>query len=148
MIAAALILAWLAMLAAGRTATGRAMRRRSVEAPARWLAGWTRGQLVTLALIFTGAALLIGVMEHEGMLLIGMYSPEVVMLLASVEFTTMVDVIVATLLTATTMRLGAVRLWLGMRLTPRGRAPRARRGRRKKPPANDDGEGEPLPLAA
>lgn len=148
MIIAALILTWLAMLAAGETRTGRAMRRRLVDAPARWFARWTRGQLITLVLIFSGAAVLIGVMEHEGALLVAMYSPEVVMLLASVEFTSMVDVIAAVLLTAGSMRMGMVRAWLGARIAPRGRAPRTRRVRRIKPPANDDEDPRALPLAA
>lgn len=147
MIAAALVLIWLAMLAAGRTCTGKAMRGVLVEAPARWFSRRTRGQLITLALIFTGTALVIGVMEHEGVMLMAMYSPEIVMALASIEFT-MVDVIVATLLTATSLRLGMVRAWLGVRLLPRSRAPRTRRIRRVKPPANDDCDEGALPLAA
>ncbi|MEI9850469.1 MAG: hypothetical protein WDN24_05970 [Sphingomonas sp.] len=148
MITAAMILIWLAMLAGGRTTTGKAMRRVLVEAPARWLSGWTRGQLITLALIFTGAAIVIGVMEHEGAMLMAMYSPEALMLLASIEFTSMVDLIAATLLTATTMRLGAVHMWRARAWHRAAGRRGTRRARRAKPPANDDCDGGALPLAA
>jgi hypothetical protein len=141
MIGLGAILVWLAMLWAGDTATGRAMRRVLVDAPARWCSRWTRGQLISWALIFVGFGAAILVMEQEGMALVAMASPELLMLLASVEFTGLVDLIAAAVLTAGSMRFGLVRAWIVARLAPRGRAVRTRPARREMLPSNDDEDG-------
>lgn len=78
MLATGLLLMWLALFAAGDTPVGRAMRAMGVDAPARRLSRWSRGQVLLVVLTLAVAATIIWVMEDEGRLLLGMFGPEVV----------------------------------------------------------------------
>lgn len=140
----ALLVLLLMLFAAGETPVGRAMHRVLVERPAAWLAGFTRGQVLLL-----GASLLFGVllfllMEEEGLRLFGMYAPELMGLITSIELTSAVELLVVTVATATTARARAVLHWMRAKLPGRSRRrPRQRQARRS---ANDE-EGPALIFA-
>ena len=137
-----LIALWLTMLAARGTPIGRGMRRLAVEAPARWLARVTRGQAITFllfALFLGGIALLL---EEEGIRLAAMYAPELIGMLASLEFTAAIDALAVTIAAFSAGRAALVRDWLKVRLgTGLRRARRTRRVRRDQAPSNDDEPG-------
>jgi len=144
----ALIGLWLTLIAARGTPIGKAMHRWMVEAPARWLGRFTRGQLLLLAVMVAGGAVMMWLLEEEGLQLMAMYSPELLGLLASVEFTAAIDAVAATLVAASAMRFSMVRTWVRMRM--RGGTTRARRTQRiRRPgsPANDE-DGPALLLCA
>lgn len=138
MLAIGLLLIWAALQLAGATRTGRAMRAALIERPAAWLNRFSRGQAILVAMSLLFAALLFWIMEEEGLRLLGMYAPELVGLLASVEFTAAIDAVAVAIATATSVRLRGMAAWVKMRLPrPGPRARRHPRGRRAAPPAND-----------
>ncbi len=138
---------WLTLLAAGDTPIGRGMNRIAVEGPARWLGRFTRGHAITflLCVLFLGTVALL--LEEEGLRLAAMYAPELIGLLASMEFTAAIDALAVAIATASTLRIVVVRDWVRTRLGKGMRARRTRRVRRAAPPSNDDEPGA-LPLAA
>jgi hypothetical protein len=144
---AALLGLWLALLVAGHTPTGRTLRRALIEAPARWLMRWSRGDLLLMLLLVAGAALVIWLMENEGRLLLAMFGPEVVSTLMMLELGTWLDGVVTLVAMGSALRLRGLRHWLAMRLP--GARPRAVRTRRvRRPSAANDSEDGPTALAA
>ncbi|MFL9841459.1 hypothetical protein ABS767_10835 [Sphingomonas sp. ST-64] len=139
MLAIATLLIWAALLLARGTGTGRTLNVVLVVNPARWLNRFTRGQAIVLGLSALFAGLLFWIMEEEGLRLASMYAPELMALAASVEFTAAVDAIMVGIVTAGSMRLRGVKVWLSLRLSrpaPRA-ARRTPRVQRPRPPAND-----------
>ncbi|MHA6719651.1 hypothetical protein ACX40Y_09370 [Sphingomonas sp. RS6] len=147
MMVATLLGLWLALLLAGETPVGQMLRRGLIEAPARWLMRWSRGDLLLTLLVVTGAALLIWLMEDEGRLLIGMFGPELVSTLMMFEVSAWLDALVTLVAMGSALRLRGVRQWVTMRL-PRRRARAVRTRRAKRPAAANDGEDGPVALAA
>lgn len=137
MLAIGLLLVWAALLLAGTTRTGRSMRVALIDRPAAWLNRFTRGQAIFLGISLLFAALLFWIMEEEGLRLFSMYVPELMGLLASVEFTAAIDAVAVAIATAASVRLRGLAAWARTRVP--GRAPRirAQRTRRPAPPAND-----------
>ncbi|NIJ22097.1 hypothetical protein FHS95_003808 [Sphingomonas naasensis] len=139
---------WLALLAAGDTATGRTMRRILVEAPARALNNVHRGQYLMLLLLILVGGTLGWLTEGESLRMMMMGAPELVGMLASLELGVFVDVLAVALLTASTVRIRTVIVLL--RAPFARRAPRARRTHsapQRQTPANDDDRPAPA-LAA
>lgn len=144
MLVALIAFAWFTAWAAPETATGAALHRWTVAAPARWLGQITRGQ-VTVAV---GTALLLiaaSWLGHDANAIVAGGSPELIGLLGSVELSGWIDALAGALLTWTAARASGP----ARRVLPRRPQPRARRARRttaRKPPVNDD--HRPVPLAA
>lgn len=149
MLTIGLLLVWTALCIAGNTSTGRSMSTILIERPATWLNRFSRGQAIFLTLSLLFAALLFWIMEEEGLRLFSMYVPELMGLLASVEFTAAIDAVALAIATAASVRLRGVVAWMKMRLPVR--APRARRTQRVQrpaPSANDaDGPAPAFSLA-
>lgn len=139
MLTIGLLLGWSALLLAGTTRTGRSMRAALIERPAAWLNRFSRGQAIFLAMSLLFAALLFWIMEEEGLRLFGMYVPELMGLLASVEFTAAIDAIAVALATAASIRLRGVAAWARLRLPHPARRNRRTRRVQRPPSANDDG---------
>lgn len=153
---ATLIGIWLAMWAAGTTPTGRWMRRMLVEAPAAWLAKWTRLQAFLFASALVIVTLAILLLDAEGLVIFGLMSPEAAVWTMALEASGYLDAWIAVTITASTLRAGAMRAWMTATLT-RLRRPAARRAararhtqrvRRPSAPANDDADGGPIRIAA
>jgi len=139
MIAIGLLLVWAALLLAGTTDTGRSMRAVLIRRPAAWLNRFSRGQAIFTAGVLLFAALLFWLMGQEGLRLLSMAVPELMGLLASVEFTAAIDAVAVAIATAASVRLRGAAAWVRMRLPGRGtRSRRAQRVRRPAPPANDE----------
>ena len=135
-----------ALLIAGRgTPIGRMLERGLIEMPARQIDRITRGH-VLLALTLAGViGLVFLILDYEGIRLMSMAAPEIATLLTMAEASTWLDVAMAAIVTASTLRLRTTGAHLRERFakvrirTPR---PRRRRTRAAPPPANDD---EPAP---
>lgn len=139
---------WLTLLLAGSTPVGRCLRHGLIEAPARKLARIERKAVITWLILITLGALLFWLMEEEGLRLFGMMMPEVAGWISMFEVASLVDAIAVAAMAASSLRLGAVRNWIGARL-PAGRAKRARRTRTAaRKPANDDDDGAGWAIAA
>lgn len=135
---ATLLLAWLALLAAGGTPIGRTLRRWLVAVPAAMLARITRGQLLLGGMIFATVAMTLWLLGHDGLMLLGMAAPEMAGWLAMIDASMLADVALVTLVTASAVRWQALARWVAMRFVRRApRARRAQRVRRTRPPAND-----------
>ncbi|WP_447726274.1 hypothetical protein [Sphingomonas koreensis] len=149
MLTIGLLLVWAALLLAGTTRTGRSMRTALIERPAAWLNRFTRGQAIFVALLMLFAALIFWIMGEAGLRLVSLAVPELMGLLASVEFTAAIDAVAVAIVTATSVRLRGLVAWARMRLPGQAsRTRRAQRTRRPSPPANDtDGPAPALLLA-
>ncbi|WP_333572991.1 hypothetical protein [Sphingomonas sp.] len=147
MIQGALFLLWLALLVAGDTPVGRRLRAALVEAPARWLNRWSRGDVLLILLLLAGAAAILWLMEAEGRLFLSMVAPDVLAGASMLELGTLLDAAVTATAVFTTLRIRGLRLWLTARFARR--LPRSRRARpQRRCPANDDGDGPALTCAA
>lgn len=137
---------------AGDTPVGRAMQRVLVEAPARWLSRWSAGQLLLMAMLAgtLGTAML--TLEKSDLQLVAMMAPEAVAWITAFEVGAYLDAAIAVVLSASMLRGGGMRGWIGA-LAARvrrgtARAPRGRPARRKLLPDNDDEDPAGLALAA
>lgn len=149
MLTIGLLLGWAALLLAGTTHTGRSMRTLLIERPAAWLNRFRRGQAIFAAVLMLFAGLIFWIMGEAGLRFVSLYAPELIGLLASVEFTAAIDAVAVAIATAASVRLRGAVAWVKMHLP--GRRPRAhrpQRARRSSPPANDtDGPAPALLLA-
>ncbi len=136
----ALIGIWLAMWIARGTPTGAAMHRVLVERPAAWLARIRRSDMLLWLVILTVTAAVIWLLDNEGRVILSMGLPEFASFAAAVDVSALLDLAVVAIVAATTIRVRAIRTWLGGKIAPR--RPRARRPhvRRTRKPANDDEE--------
>lgn len=136
----AMILVWLALVAAGRTPVGRMMRIILVERPAVWLSRLTRGQVLLMGASLLLAVLLFWILEEEGLRMVGMYAPELMGMLASVELTSAIDVLAVAVASMATGRMRAALHWMRARLPARsGRAARPRRRPTQRVANDEDG---------
>lgn len=148
MLTIGLLLGWAALLLAGATRTGQSMRSALIERPAAWLNRFSRGQAIFAAVLMLFAGLIFWIMGEAGLRFASLYAPELIGLLASVEFTAAIDAIAVAIATAASVRLRGVMAWVKMRLPGQGtRTRRTPRTRRTRPPANDDDGPAPALLA-
>lgn len=133
-----LVTVWAAMFAARGTPVGAAMHRMLVERPARFLSGVTRGQWLLAGLALVMLLGFVFVLDAEARMIAMWGMPEALPMLTTIDLSVLLDLAVVTVLTATTVRLRTVRMWIGHRLTPRRPRSRTVRVRRERPPANDD----------
>jgi hypothetical protein len=149
MLTIGLLLGWAALLLAGATRTGQSMRSALIERPAAWLNRFTRGQAIFAAVLMLFASLIFWITGEAGLRFASLYAPELIGLLASVEFTAAIDAVAVAIATAASVRLRGVVTWVNMHLAGRrSRARRVQRARRSSPPANDtDGPAPALLLA-
>ncbi len=148
MLTIGLLLGWAALLLAGTTRTGRFMRTLLIERPAARLNRFTRGQAIFAAVLMLFAGLIFWIAGEAGLRFASLYAPELIGLLASVEFTAAIDAIAVAIATATSVRLRGVVAWVKMRLPGQGsRTRRTQRTRRPRPPANDADGPAPTLLA-
>ena len=149
MLTIALLLGWAALLLAGTTPAGQSMRTMLIERPAAWLNRFSRGQAIFAASLMLVAALIFWIMGEAGLRVASMFAPELIGLLASIEFTAAIDAIAVAIATAASVRLRDVcpgRCIFTHATTPRSR--RARRTKRPSPPANDTDRPAPALLLA
>lgn len=139
MLTIGLLLGWVAVLLAGTTRTGRSMRRALIERPAAWLNRFSRGQAIFAALLMLFAGLIFWIMGEAGLRFASLYAPELIGLLASVEFTAAIDAVAVAIASAASVRLRGMMAWVKMRLPqPRSRMRRTQRAQQRPcPPAND-----------
>ena len=141
----ALLLTWGALMLAGDTPAGRALRRMLVDAPAARLSRVTRGHVTLAILVFGGTGLLIAVLGHEAARFLAMGLPEFAGWVTMFEVTAYLDAAVAVVTAVSMTRIAEIKAWLRTLPSPRrprSRAPRhqrAARGVRK--PSNDDEPG-------
>lgn len=133
-----LLTVWAALFAARGTRSGEAMHRMLVERPASFLSGITRGQWLLTGLVVVMLLGFVFVLDAEARVIASMGLPELLPALAMIDLSVLLDLVVVTVLTATTMRLRNVRMWITHRLAPRRPRSRTVRVRRERPPANDD----------
>lgn len=140
---------WCTLLIAPDTPIARAIRGWTVVRPAARLNRVTRGQVLLVLLLVSGASLIVWLMGHEAVRMMAMSLPELATWITMFEVTAYLDALAAIVAAASTARFGAVRLWLGTVLRRRPATPRARR---TKPgvriAANDAEDGRGLALAA
>lgn len=133
---------WLTLWAAG-TPTGRVMRRILVEAPARMLGAIPRGQYLLLATVLLACGTLAWLTEGEAVRMMLMGAPELLGILASVEIGALVDLLAATLVTASTLRwralVGRARQLVSR---PSHRARRTHSAASRQEAANDDDDDD------
>lgn len=138
MLTIGLLLGWAALMLAGTTPSGRSMRSALIERPAAWLNRFTRGQAILAALLMLFAGLIFWIMGEAGLRFVSLYAPELIGLLASVEFTAAIDAVAVAIATAASVRLRGAVTWVKMHLPgQRSRSRRTQRIRRSGPPAND-----------
>lgn len=138
---------WAAALIAPATPLGRAIAAMIVDRPARMLAAIRRGHVALVTLLAVGAAGLVWLIGEESARLMAMAAPEVASWAVMFEVTTLLDVTIAAVTTASMLSLRgiAARLRPGARLhRPRRRGTAATRP----PAANDDEDGRAVALAA
>lgn len=150
MMAVALALLWAAMVMAGRTPIGRAMRRWLVEAPARQLGRIHRGTVITMLLLAAMLGAIALLLEGDAFRFAAMATPEVASWIAMFEVSAWADAIALAVITASTVRWRAVAGWVKAQIVrkPRPRARRSRNIARRERPSNDDGEAGGLRWAA
>ena len=150
MLTVGLLLGWAALLLAGATRTGQSMRAALIERPATWLNRFTRGQAIFTAVLMLFAGLIFWITGEAGLRFVSLYAPELIGLLASVEFTAAIDAVAVAIATAASVRLRSMTAWVKMRLPgQRSRTRRTQRTRRPNLPANDaDGPARRLACAA
>lgn len=147
MLTIGLLLGWAALLLAGTTRTGRSMRGLLIERPAAWLNRFSRGQAIFAAILMLFAGVIFWLAGEAGLRFASLYAPELIGLLASVEFTAAIDAVAVAIATAASVRLRGVKAWVRMHLPgQRSRTRRTPRTRRPSPPANDS-DGPALLLA-
>jgi len=149
MLTIGLLLGWVAVLLAGTTRTGRSMRGALIERPAAWLNRFSRGQAIFAALLMLFAGLIFWIMGEAGLRFASLYAPELIGLLASVEFTAAIDAVAVAIATAASVRLRGAVVWVKTYLPgQRSRNRRTQRVRRPSPPANDSDGPELLRVRA
>ncbi|KAI1692040.1 hypothetical protein DdX_21480 [Ditylenchus destructor] len=100
--------------------------------------GFTRGQAIFTAVLMLFAGLIFWIAGEAGLRFVSLYAPELIGLLASVEFTAAIDAVAVAIATAASVRLRSMTAWVKMRLPgQRSRARRTQRTRRPNLPAND-----------
>ncbi|GGO92732.1 hypothetical protein [Stakelama pacifica] len=141
----ALLFLWFALLVLPDIPARRSLERALIEVPARRLNELNRGLvIVTIALAVLGL-LLFQLLEQDGMLLFSMALPELSMILASVEVTTLVDIVATALVVSAGIKMRQVTgLIIATMFRPRARTKRTRVQRGHS--ANDDEDG-PATLA-
>jgi len=132
--------AWAILLLAPETPISRAIHRALVVWPAEKLSRVRGGHVLLFALLASVAAVVWWLLADDGLQMLRMGAPEIAAFVTSIEVSAYLDVLAAVIVSASTLRLQAlrgivVRGW--MRLRPRARAPRSRRQRAERP-ANDD----------
>lgn len=139
------ILALLAVMTfASETPTARFLNRAMVELPARLLNRIGRGHAVAAVVILLFCGLLVWSGGADGIRMIAFGLPDAAAWLATFEVSAYVDMIVAMIATAATLRLKLIGTRLATVLRGRGRKPggraraRAARSRPQAEPANDD----------
>lgn len=148
MLTIGLLLGWAALLLAGTTRTGQFMRTALIGRPAAWLNRFTRGQAIFAAGLMLFAGLIFWIAGEAGLRFASLYAPELIGLLASVEFTAAIDAIAVAIATAASVRLRGMMVWVKMHLPgQRSRMRRTQRARRPSPPANDADGPAPVRLA-
>ncbi len=149
MLTIGLLLGWAALLLAGTTRTGQFMRTALIGRPAAWLNRFSRGQAIFVAVLMLFASLIFWIMGEGGLRFVSLFAPELIGLLASIEFTAAIDAVAVAIATAASVRLRGLVTWVKMHLPgQRSRARSMQRTRRPSPPANDsDGPAPALLLA-
>ena len=139
---------WFTLLAAPETPIGRAIHLWAVAKPAARLNRITRGQILFVLLLATGASLVGWLIGHEAVRMMAMGLPDVLAWATMFEVTAYLDAITAIVTAASAARFGGVKAWVQRVFTPRGRvrAPRTQRSRPE--PANDDEDSWGAMLAA
>ncbi|MES2338826.1 MAG: hypothetical protein V4537_12090 [Pseudomonadota bacterium] len=139
MVTLAALLLWLTLLVAPETPIGGAIHRWTVAKPAARLNRITRGQVLFVLLLVTGASLVGWLIGHEAGRLMAMGLPELAIWATMFEVTAYLDTIAAIVTAASAMRFAGIKARVRAVFTPRrpmARAPRARP--RRVEPANDD----------
>lgn len=134
----ALIGIWLTMWLARGTPIGATMHRILVERPAAFLSRINRGHVLFWLLTLSIVAAIVWLLEGDGRMLVSMGLPEFVSFAAAIDLSALLDLALVAVIAASTIRVRAVRIWVGQHIAPR--RPRARRPRvqRLRKPANDD----------
>jgi hypothetical protein len=145
---ATLMALWLALIVAGDTPIGRWLRGMLVTWPARKLARVSRGAVLTWLVLAMGGAALFWLMQDEGLRLYSMMLPDLAAAASAMELGTLVDTLAAVLLTVATIRVDALRGWLGQRRPGRRRARRNERATRRDGGAANDDDDRARGLAA
>jgi hypothetical protein len=140
MLTTIILMAWLSMLVVPDAPLGRFCRRWLVEAPARRLATLRRKTVVIgFALIIT--CVVAGLIGQDAQQIVMFGTPDVAIMLSSIELGTMLDIAAATLIALPMMRPTTIRRWLASRRTTRRRGRIASQRRvRARPAANDDSD--------
>lgn len=133
---------WCTLLLAKGTPIGRLLERALVAWPAARLARIERGAVLTWMVLGAIGLLCFWFLEEDGLRLFTMALPEIAGWVSMFEISALADALVVAVAAASTLRMGAVRHWLGARLGSGRRASRARRARPvERAAANDDEDG-------
>lgn len=143
---------WLLTLSAPATPICRILRHGLVDAPAASLSRITRGQVLLTLLLTVAVALLLWVVEEEGVRLLAMAAPDIAAWVMMFEVTTYLDIMATAVMTASAVRfrsLGAhVRALVVAPFTRRSGRERASRPTHIRPADNDDEDRPAFALAA
>jgi hypothetical protein len=133
---------WLTMWIGRDTPIGRGLHRVMVEAPCRWLASISRGQVLFAVLLLTIVVGTIWLLENDGRMLLTFGLPEFMGFASAIDLSALLDLAAVAVIAAGTVRVKAVKVWLTTRFVrpaSRQRQVRSRCARRPdRPSANDD----------
>lgn len=137
-----LLAVWLIAAGAPETAIGGALRRATVEWPARKLGAIRRGHVIAGAALMVLVGLVAWFGEGDGIRMLAMGVPDLAASLAMMDVASLAEAALAMVLT---IGSGGLRGWRIGRPRPSRPTPRARRVRGiRRPAANDDEDGGAL----
>lgn len=140
MLTTMLLMAWLSILVVPEAPLGRFCRRWLVEAPARRLTA-LRQQTVVIGFVLAIAFIVAGLIGQDAQQIVMFGTPDVAIMLSSIELGTMLDIAAATLIALPMIRPKTIRRWLATRRITRRRGRTASQRRvRARPAANDDSD--------
>lgn len=127
---------WLTLRLAPETQTARGLRRLLVETPAAHLSRVTRGDVAVAIMLAIAAGMIAFVGEGDGIRVLTMATPDVALWITRFEILTVVDIVVATALAMSRLRVRRMTSHICRR-----RAGRARGRVRQRASNDDEGDG-------
>jgi hypothetical protein len=143
MILMTFLAAWAVLRFAPETPAGRMLHRILVAWPAERLSRIRSGHILLAVLLAGVVATAWWLFQGDGIGALGMGAPDIAPFMTSIEVSTYLDMLAALIVSASMLRMQALRgvvRHVIVRLSARRRAPRRRPARRELP-ANDDEDG-------
>jgi hypothetical protein len=142
---------WLILWIGRETPIGRGLHRIMVQAPCRWLADISRGQVLFVILLLGIVVGTIWLLDNDGRMLLTMGLPEFMGFAGAIDLSALLDLAAVAVIAAGAVRVKAIKTWLATRIArpqSRQRQVRTRRTRRPDRASANDDDRPAIPLAA